>query len=92
MLERAWDESAEALARSLTFAESIAHPRQLWKTHETLARLHIARGRPEAAHAHYDAAAAMVGQVLAEAREPGLRAGLEGLPEVREIVQRARPR
>jgi uncharacterized protein HemY len=49
--ERRWDEAEASLRQALGFAEAIANPPQLWKTHAALARLHEARGQADAARA-----------------------------------------
>jgi class 3 adenylate cyclase/tetratricopeptide (TPR) repeat protein len=82
---RRWDDAEAALGPALHTAESIGEPRQTWKTHAALGRLHQARGQPDVAHHHYRAGRELVERILAGVSEPGLRAGLEGSPDIQEL-------
>ena len=82
---RAWDEAEDALRRSCTLAEAIGQPRQTWLSHVALGRLDAARGRRDDAAARYRGAWAIITGLRATTREPGLRAGLESSPLIREV-------
>ena len=82
---RAWGEAEEALQRSLALATTIRQPRQTWLSHVALGRLDAARGRRDAALARHRAAWAIITSLRAATRDPGLRAGLESSPLVREL-------
>jgi class 3 adenylate cyclase/tetratricopeptide (TPR) repeat protein len=82
---RAWDEAEDALRRSLAIAESIGQPRQSWLSQVALGRLDAALGRRDDAQVRYRAAAAIIAGLRERTREPGLRAGLESSPLVREV-------
>jgi class 3 adenylate cyclase/tetratricopeptide (TPR) repeat protein len=88
-LRRAWDEADAALPRALGIAEAIGQPRQIWLAHLALGRLHAALGRRDAAARDYRAARAVVRELRARAGDPGVRAGLESSPLVRELEQLA---
>ena len=89
-MRRAWDEADDALRRALAIAESIGQPRQTWLTHLALGRLHAAQGRRDHAIHAYRAAWAIIGALRARTHEPGLRAGLESAPLIREVEDLAR--
>ena len=82
---RAWDEADEALRRSFALAEVIGQPRQTWLSHVALGRLDAARGRRDDAAARYRSAWSIITQLRATTRDPGLRAGLESSPLIREV-------
>ena len=82
---RAWDEADDALQRSFALADAISQPRQLWLSHVALGRLDAARGRRDEALARYRAAWAIITKLRAATRDPGLRAGLESSPLIREV-------
>jgi hypothetical protein len=82
---RAWDEADDALRRSLALAEAIGQPRQTWLSHVALGRLDAARGRRDDARARYRGAWAIITRLRATTRDPGLRAGLESSPLIREV-------
>ncbi|HEX9749528.1 MAG TPA: adenylate/guanylate cyclase domain-containing protein [Methylomirabilota bacterium] len=81
----AWDEAEEALRRSLSLAEGIGQPRQTWLSHVAFGRLDAVRGRRDDALARYRAAWAIITALRATTRDPGLRAGLESSPVIREV-------
>ncbi|HET8532378.1 MAG TPA: hypothetical protein VFO08_14600, partial [Methylomirabilota bacterium] len=81
----AWDEAEKALRDSLGLAEAIGQPRQTWLSHVALGRLDAARGRRDDAAARYRSAWAIITGLRATTREPGLRAGLESSPPIREV-------
>jgi class 3 adenylate cyclase/tetratricopeptide (TPR) repeat protein len=81
----AWDEADEALRRALTIAEGIGQPRQTWVSQVALGRLDAARGRREEALGRYRTAWAIITRLRAATRDPGLRAGLESSPLIREV-------
>ncbi len=83
---RRWDDAEAALGPALDTARSIGEPRQTWQTRAALGRLHHARGQSDAAHRHYRAGRELVERILAGVREPGLRRGLEGSPDIQEIL------
>jgi ATP/maltotriose-dependent transcriptional regulator MalT len=74
--ERRWDEAEAALRRALAFADAIANPPQLWKTHAALGRLHAARGRRDAAESAHARAREVVERVRASLVDPDLRRSL----------------
>jgi tetratricopeptide (TPR) repeat protein len=82
---RAWEEADAALRRALGIAEAIGHPRQTWLAQLALGRLHAACGRRDAAARYYGAARAVVRALRVRAGDPGVRAGLESSPLVREV-------
>ena len=82
---RAWDEADEALRRSFALAEAIGQPRQTWLSHVALGRLDAARGRRDDAAARYRDAWSIITGLRAMTRDPGLRAGLESSPLIREV-------
>jgi hypothetical protein len=82
---RAWVEAEEALRRALAIARAIRQPRQMWLGEVALGRLHAACGRREPARECYRAARAIVDGLRATVAHPGLRAGLEAWPAVREL-------
>jgi len=86
----AWDEADEALRRALAIAEAIGQPRQTWLSQVALGRLDAARGRREDALGRYRAAWAIISGLRAATRDPGLRAGLESSPLIREVEDLAR--
>jgi class 3 adenylate cyclase/tetratricopeptide (TPR) repeat protein len=85
-MRRVWVDADESLRRALTIAESIRQPRQTWLSHLALGRLHAAQGRRDDARHHYRAASAIVTALRAKTRDPGLRAGLESAPLIRELA------
>jgi class 3 adenylate cyclase/tetratricopeptide (TPR) repeat protein len=86
----AWDEADDALRRALTIAETIGQPRQTWLSHVALGRLNAARGRRDDALGRYREAWAIITRLRAATRDPGLRAGLESSPLIREVEYLAR--
>jgi class 3 adenylate cyclase/tetratricopeptide (TPR) repeat protein len=82
---RAWDEAEESLRRALAIAERIGQPRQTWLSQVALGRLHAARGRGDDALGRYRAAWILIRDLRAATRDPGLRAGLESSPLIREV-------
>ncbi|HEY4909352.1 MAG TPA: hypothetical protein VIJ73_07615, partial [Methylomirabilota bacterium] len=72
-------------------AESICQPRSTWLSEAALGRLQAARGRREDSLAHYRAAWALISALRRGLRDPGLRAGLETSPLIREVEDLARP-
>jgi class 3 adenylate cyclase/tetratricopeptide (TPR) repeat protein len=88
---RAWDEAEAALRRAKAIAESIRQPRSTWHSEAALGRLQAVRGRREDALAHYRAARALISALRGGLRDPGLRAGLETSPLIREVEDLARP-
>jgi class 3 adenylate cyclase/tetratricopeptide (TPR) repeat protein len=87
---RAWDEAEDALRRSLALGEAIGQPRQTWLAQVALGRLDAARGRRDEASRRYRGAAAIIARLRAATQDPGLRAGLESSPLVREVEDLAR--
>ena len=71
-------------------AEAIGQPRQTWLSQVALGRLDAARGRREEALGRYRAAWAIITRLRAATRDPGLRAGLESSPLIREVEDLAR--
>ncbi|HSB42508.1 MAG TPA: adenylate/guanylate cyclase domain-containing protein [Methylomirabilota bacterium] len=88
----AWDEAEDALRQSLAIAEAIGQPRQTWLAQVALGRLDAARGRRDEASGRYRAASAIIARLRAATRDPGLRAGLESSPLIREVEDLARRR
>jgi class 3 adenylate cyclase/tetratricopeptide (TPR) repeat protein len=88
---RAWGEAEDALRRARVLAEAICQPRQTWMSHLALGRLDAAQGRREDALAAYRAAWTIIAGLRAATRDPGLRAGLESSPLIREVEGLARP-
>jgi tetratricopeptide (TPR) repeat protein len=86
----AWDEADDALRRSLAIGEGIGQPRQTWLSQLALGRLDAARGRRDDALGRYRAAWAIITGLRAATRDPGLRAGLESSPLIREVEDLAR--
>ena len=86
-----WGEAEEALRRALAIAEAIRQPRSTWLCQVALGRLAAARGRRDDALAHYRAARALITSLRAGVQDPGLRAGLESSPLIREVEDLARP-
>ena len=89
-MRRAWNEADEALRRALAIAETIGQPRQLWLSELALGRLQTALGKKHEARECYRAALSTITAVRERTREPGLRAGLESAPAIREIETLAR--
>jgi tetratricopeptide (TPR) repeat protein len=89
-MRHAWDEGDEALRRALTIAEAIRQPRQIWLSQLALGRLRTAQGRRDEAIHAYRAAWSIVDALRARTQEPGLRAGFESAPLIREIADLAR--
>jgi len=89
LARRQWDEAERWLGDALRLAQATGDPRQLWKTQAGLGRFHAERRNFEAARRTYQAAREVVDRVLARIEHPGLRAGLERGPLVREIRDRA---
>jgi len=81
----AWDEADDALRRSLAIAEAIGQPRQTWLSQVALGRLDAARGRREDVLGRFRAAWAIITRLRSATRDPGLRAGLESSPVIREV-------
>jgi transcriptional regulator with AAA-type ATPase domain/tetratricopeptide (TPR) repeat protein len=77
--ERRWEEAAAALGEALALAEALGNPPQLWKTHATLAALHQACGRPDAARLARDQADAVVARAQAGLTDPRLRDSLAAI-------------
>jgi hypothetical protein len=69
--ERRWEEAEAALRQALGFAEAIASPPQLWRTHAAIAHFHAARRRADAARAR-----AVVDRVRETFAHPDLRRSL----------------
>ncbi|HEX9822138.1 MAG TPA: hypothetical protein VGD07_21265, partial [Methylomirabilota bacterium] len=88
---RAWGEAEEALRHALGLAEEIGQPRQTWLGQTALGRLDAALGRRADARERYRAAWTIVTGLLERTRDPGLRAGLESSPSIREVEDLARP-
>jgi len=86
----AWAEAEEALQRALMIAEAIAHPRQTWLSQLALGRLDVVLGRRAEALERYRAAQRIIAGLRARTHDPGLRAGLESSPLVREVEDLAR--
>ena len=84
-----WDEAEEALRRAQAIAEAIGHPRQRWMGLLALGRLDAARGRREEASARYHAAWELIADLQARTKDAALRAGLESVPLIRELVDLA---
>jgi len=82
---RRWDEAEAALSEALLVAERIGNPPQLWRTHAALARLHLARGRPDAARHANAAARVVLDRMRAVLPDGALRAALESAPLVRRV-------
>jgi len=74
--ERRWDDADAALRRALGFAEAIANPPQVWKTHAAIGRLHALRGELDAADRAHGLAREVVERVRAGLRDPTLRRSL----------------
>ena len=74
--KREWEKAEAALRQALGFAEAIANPPQLWKTHAALARFHAARGQTDAARDARARARALVDRVRATLVHPDLRRSL----------------
>ena len=62
---------------SLTRAQTLGNPTQLWKTHLALGRLQTAAKRPEQAQQAYHTARQVIEQVKARLQNPALRASME---------------
>ena len=88
---RAWDEAEEALGRALAIAEAIGQPRQTWMSQFALGRLDAAQGRRQDALGRYRAAWTLIEGLRSRTRDPGLRAGLESSPLIREVEDLAQP-
>jgi tetratricopeptide (TPR) repeat protein len=88
-MRHAWPEAEEALRRALAIAESIHHPRQTWLAHGALGRLQDGLGRRDDADASYAAAVQLIAAARLRANDPGVRTGLETLPAIRVIEDRA---
>jgi class 3 adenylate cyclase/tetratricopeptide (TPR) repeat protein len=88
LARRRWDDAEQSLREALVIAKSIGEARQLWKVHEALGRLERQQGHMDAARKQYGAGRAVVERVLAQTNEAGLRAGLETMGEVRELLTR----
>ena len=85
-MRRQWNESEEALRRSLAIAQEIDEPRQLWKSHVSIARLNGELKRAEVAGRSYRTANEILERLLESVRDPGLRAGLQlQLSSLREL-------
>jgi len=85
-MRRQWDESERALRRSLAIAQEIDEPRQLWKSHVSIARLSGELKRVETADRSYHAADEILQRLLEGVRDPGLRTGLQlQLRSVRDL-------
>jgi tetratricopeptide (TPR) repeat protein len=76
-MRRHWEEAEEALRRSLSIAQEIDEPRQLWKSHASIGRLNRELKKVEAADRSYAAANETLERLLGNVHDPGLRAGLE---------------
>src|SRR3989454_263414 len=90
-VRRAWEEAEEALRRALAIAQSIGQPRQIWMSQAALGRLHAARGRRAESYACHREAWGIIDGLRAAVQHPGLRAGLESSPLVREVELFTRP-
>jgi class 3 adenylate cyclase/tetratricopeptide (TPR) repeat protein len=82
-------EAEDAFRRALALAAEIGEPREQWLNHAAMARLLEARRDRAGARQAYRAAQAIVDRVRTSLRHPELRAGLERLPVLREISERA---
>jgi tetratricopeptide (TPR) repeat protein len=85
LVSRQWDEAEGMLRQTLTIAEAIGNPTQLWKTHLALGRLHAATKKPERARQAYRSAREVIDRVKASLQHPGLRASLENSPLIRHV-------
>jgi class 3 adenylate cyclase/tetratricopeptide (TPR) repeat protein len=87
---RRWGEAEEALGRASRLAEEIGQPRQTWMALLAWGRLDTACGRRAQGLARYRAAWTLTTKLQERTRDPGLRAGLESAPLIREIADLAR--
>jgi tetratricopeptide (TPR) repeat protein len=88
---RQWSAAEAALREALTFAQAIGNPTQLWKTHAALGRLFAEAKRPLDAHRAYQAARVVIEHARANLTHPGLRAGWESAPLIRQVLELANP-
>ena len=87
-----FDEAESYLRASVQLATEISNPGQQWRSLAALGDLHAAAGRGEAAREAYGAARDVVDGLVADLREPELRAGLERSARVAQIVELAGPK
>jgi hypothetical protein len=89
-MRRAWSEAQDALGRAVEIAESIRNPRQQWLSWLALGRLRAAEGRRDDARHSFRAAWKLVTSLRSRTSDPGLHAGLESAPSIRELEDLAR--
>jgi class 3 adenylate cyclase/tetratricopeptide (TPR) repeat protein len=89
MARRRWEEAETALRETLTIAQQIGNPTQLWKTHVAIARLRDATEDGEAGRQGYRRAREVIERVAQSLRDPRLRASLEASAPIRWIYDRS---
>jgi tetratricopeptide (TPR) repeat protein len=89
MARRRWEEAETALRETLTIAQQIGNPTQLWKTHVAIARLRDATEGGEAGRQGYRRAREVIERVAQSLRDPRLRASLEASAPIRWIYDRS---
>jgi class 3 adenylate cyclase/tetratricopeptide (TPR) repeat protein len=89
---RAWDEAQEAMGQALQFADTVGNPTELWKTHAALGRLHLERGRPDAAWTAHRAARHVLDRVQARIDDAALRRVFATALPIRELYRLSEPR
>jgi tetratricopeptide (TPR) repeat protein len=85
MAGRRWDEAETAVRQALTIAQAIGNPTQLWRTHETLGRLHAGAKRPDLARQAYQDARRVLDGMKSRLQDARLRASIDKAPWVRRI-------
>ena len=77
---------------ALRAAESMWSPAALWRTHAAAGHLQAARGNRDAAHAAYAAGRDVLQRLVDTVRDSRLRAGLDGDPAIRRVIDLGGPR
>jgi class 3 adenylate cyclase/tetratricopeptide (TPR) repeat protein len=76
LARRQWNEAEEALRQTLSIAEALGNPTQLWKTHLAFGRLWAETTKPAMAREAYYAARAVIDSIKGSLRNSELRASL----------------
>jgi class 3 adenylate cyclase/tetratricopeptide (TPR) repeat protein len=85
LARRQWDEAEGVLRQTLTIAQTIGNPTQLWRTHLALGRLYAEGKKLELARQAFQSARAVIDRVKTSLQNPGLRASIENSPLIRHV-------
>jgi tetratricopeptide (TPR) repeat protein len=87
LIQHKWEDAESMLRQSLSIAEAIGDPTQLWKTHFALGQLRAETRKAGAARGAYRAARDVLDRMKANVQDPRLHASLESSPLIRHIYE-----